>query len=401
MARLPGLLDKLGLSGRPLAVYDNNTYGAAGGRVEQYLPGVDKLILQEEPGDTVHPDERQMEAVAQSAPGHTVLLAVGSGVINDIVRYVAFQQDIPFVSVPTAASVDGFVANCAAVSLKGAKATLPAVAPLAVVADLDIIAAAPARLTASGVGDVLSKYLSATDWLIEVLMDGSYYCPLIAKLSFDAADMAVRHIDSIARRETEGLRVLMKGLLVAGIAIQMAEITRPASSFEHHFSHYFEVVPTDNPSIVRALHGEKVGVASIIAAKYFPVFARLLKRIFEEEIPNRFDMDRVAGYYSRFPAGVIEFVKKENTPTISLALKPELLKKNYDEILRVADSVPSPDRFREIIKKVGGHTDYREIDITPDQFRETMKICCYIRNRFTLLRIICDYRLFDFDSMDD
>ncbi len=400
MRKLPGILEKLGVDAKPLAVYDANTYKAAGATLEKYLPGADKLLLE---GEEIHPDEVQMDALERVAPGHSILLAVGSGVINDVVRFVAHKMGMQFISIPTAASVDGFVANCAAVTLKGAKVTLPAVAPLAVVADLDIIAAAPMKLTASGVGDLMSKYLSATDWKVEHLMDGSYYCPFIAKLAIDAANMMVEKIDSIAARETDGIGTLVEGLLISGIAIQMANITRPASSFEHHFSHYFEIVPMpEDAPVRRALHGEKVGIASILAVKYFPIFARNLKRIFEEDMENRFDMERVVGYFAHYPQGVIDFIKRENTPTISLTLKKELLRENYDEIVKIADTLlPSADKLREVLKKVGGYTDYREIGITPEEFRQTMKICCYIRNRFTLLRIICDYELFDFDSMDD
>jgi len=74
------------------------------------------------------------------------------------------------------------------------------------------------------------------------------------------------------------------------------------------------------------------------------------------------------------------------------------LKQNYDEVLRIADEVPSPGSLTETLRTVGGYTDYSAIDMTDGQFRETMKICCYIRNRFTMLRLMCDFELFDFDT---
>lgn len=297
---------------------------------------------------------------------------------------------------PTAASVDGFVSDSAALTLNGAKITLPAKAPNAVVADLAIIAAAPKKMTASGVGDMLSKYISIADWKIGHLITGEYFCPFVSDLTLEAVDMIVQNIEKINAGDIESFGILMKGLLLSGVAMQMVGITRPASSFEHHVSHYLEIVPV--PGVDHsALHGEKVGIATIQAAKYYPVFARRLKRIYEENIPNRFDIERVKAYYAPYSDGIVAAVEKENTPTVTSRLDPALLRQNYAEVIRIADAVPSPEKLTEVLNTVGGYTAFRDINMTDEQFKETMKICCYIRNRFTMLRLMCDFELFDFD----
>ncbi len=396
-ANLPALLEKLQLGSKPLAVFDSNTYKAAHGTLEQYLPDTDALILQ---GDDIHADEKSIEAVAGALAGHSVILAVGAGVINDVTRYVSFKEGVPFISMPTAASVDGFVANAAVVTLNGMKRTMPAAAPVAVVADLDIIAAAPAYLAASGVGDMLSKYISIADWKVGSLIAGEYYCSLIAQMELDALALIAERIDGIAAGDPESIGKLMEGLVISGLAIQMASITRPASSFEHHFSHYLEVVPL-NGKISTALHGEKVGIASLIAAKYYPLFAHRLERIFRENLPNRFSGQRIREYYSGCPDTLVESIIQENTPNISCNLDVPALEQHYSDVVEIADGLPSPDFLHDILKKVGGMTDYRELGMTPSHFRKIMKSCCYIRNRFTLLRLMSDYELFDFDMMDD
>lgn len=396
MQKLPALIGRLFPGAKPLAVFDDNTYRAAYSKFSAALPDTDTFLLK---GKEIHPDEEQMGNVTQALKdgGYNLLLAVGSGVICDIVRYVAFQQGIPFIAVPTAASVDGFVSDSAALSLNGSKVTLPAKAPNAVVADLEIIAAAPKKMTASGVGDMLSKYLSIADWKIGHLITGEYFCPFVADLTTEAVDLIVKNIEKINEGDIESFGILMKGLLLSGIAMQMVGITRPASSFEHHFSHYLEVVPIKGIDH-SALHGEKVGIATIQGAKYYPVFARRLRRIFEENRANRFDMDRVKAYYAQYPASVVAAVEKENTPTITLKLDPELLRKNYEEVVRIADGVPSPESLKKVLETVGGYTHWHDINMTDEQFKETMEICCYIRNRFTMLRIVCDYGLFDFKN---
>ncbi|MEG0593849.1 MAG: sn-glycerol-1-phosphate dehydrogenase [Christensenella sp.] len=396
MGKLPALIGKLFPAAKPLAVFDKNTYAAAIGKFGAALPDIPTLILK---GEEIHPDEKQMNTVKNSLlnGNYDLLLAVGSGVICDIVRYVAFKENIPFIAVPTAASVDGFVSDSAALTLNGAKVTLPAKAPTAVVADLEIIAAAPKKMTASGVGDMLSKYISIADWKIGHLITGEYFCPFVADLTIEAVNMIVENIDKINDGNIDSMGILMKGLLLSGITMQMVGITRPASSFEHHFSHYLEVVPITGVNR-NALHGEKVGIATIQAAHYYPIFARRLKRIFTEQRKNQFDMARIKSYYSKYPAGIVAMVEKENTPTITAKLDVELLKKNFDEVVHIADNVPSAEALINVLRTVDGYTRYHEINMTAEQFCDTMKICCYIRNRFTLLRVVCDYALFDFDT---
>ncbi|MDL2236702.1 sn-glycerol-1-phosphate dehydrogenase [Christensenellaceae bacterium OttesenSCG-928-K19] len=398
LEKLPQLLQKLKVQQKPLAIYDQNTYHAAFEKLDRFLPDVDTLILQ---GDVIHADETQVEAIAHAAPGHSVLLAVGSGVINDTVRYVGFEQNIPTVSVPTAASADGFVSNSSVMTFNGAKRTIPTVPPTAVVADLEIIAAAPQKLTAAGVGDMLSKYISVADWHVGHLIAGEYYCPFVANLEISALDLIVKQINGIAQRDIPSMGSLVEGLLLSGLAMQMVQITRPASSFEHHFSHFLDVVPMGDNIDCSALHGEKVGIGSIIAAKYYPVFAASLERIFKENLSNQFSLERVHEYYKTFPQGVVDLVLKENASTATNTLDASLLQKNFARVMDIANGIPSPKVMRDALLRVHGYTDYREIGITPNQFRHIMKICSYIRNRFTMLRLISDYELFDFSTMDD
>src|SRR5699024_3620735 len=104
-----------------------------------------------------------------------VLIAVGTGSIHDLTRYSAYKMQIPFISMPTGASVDGFVSTIAALTIKGMKKTLPAKSPLYVLADTDIFAKAPYRLTASGISDLMGKYTALMDWKISHLVTGEYF----------------------------------------------------------------------------------------------------------------------------------------------------------------------------------------------------------------------------------
>ena len=147
---LPEVLRELGVFRKPTAVYDGHTYDAAGRRVRAALPACGSLVL---PAAGLHADEHAVTLLEERLPADTdLLLAVGSGTLHDIVRYVAHGRGIPFLSVPTAASVDGFVSTVAAMTWRGVKVSSIASSPAAVVADSAVFAAAPRRLTASGAG---------------------------------------------------------------------------------------------------------------------------------------------------------------------------------------------------------------------------------------------------------
>lgn len=396
MYKIPELLKKLGLEDKPLAVFDKNTYKAAYPKFSKNSGYIETFIIE---GEEIHPNEKAIDQVLGAIDNHSVVLAVGSGVVNDVVRYAAFKKGVPFISVPTAASVDGYVSNGAVVTLKGAKATIPTKAPVAVVADLEIIAAAPKKLTAAGVGDMLSKYISIADWRIGALITDEYYCDKVARLELDALEIIKDNIDVIAKDDIDSIGKLVEGLIISGISIQLIGLTRPASSFEHHFSHYLEIVQ-DQPNIdYSALHGEKVGIASVAAVDLYPKFAKRLNRIFEENLPNNYSEDRVTKNYATSQRSVIEALIKENDPTISLKLDIDKLRDNYSEVLKIAESLPTGEELTQILNKVGGYTTYKDLGMTEDQYKKIFSICCYIRNRFTLLRLMCDYDLYDFEEM--
>ena len=103
-----------------------------------------------------------------------------------------------------------------------------------------------------------------------------------------------------------------------------------------------------------ALHGEKSGDRNNPGCEILPIFARRLSRIYKENIPNQFDIERVKGYYAQYPAGIVAAIEKENTPTITAKLDRRLLEQNYDEVLRIAGEVPSAEALTETLRAIGG-----------------------------------------------
>ena len=236
--RLPQIMkDRYSQYKKIAMLCDDNTYLAAGKTVEELLPGIITIRLDSK---NLHADEHGVEAAEKQLKEYKnidFMIAVGSGTIHDITRYHAYEKKIPFLSVPTAASVDGFVSTVAAMTWHGFKKSFTAVAPCFVLADSEIFSKAPLRLTASGVGDLLGKYTALCDWKIAHIITGEYICDKVVDMEYEVLKDLCANLDGIGSQNIEAYENLMYGLLLSGIAMQMIGNSRPASGAEHHMSH--------------------------------------------------------------------------------------------------------------------------------------------------------------------
>ncbi|QHW33434.1 sn-glycerol-1-phosphate dehydrogenase [Paenibacillus rhizovicinus] len=254
-------------------VVDENTWNAAGERLAASLKqaGVAFVVCRLKPngqGDVIADEKTIVQVLLESPQEAQAVLAVGSGTINDVVRFVCFQTGRSFISVPTAASVDGFTSVGAPIIVNGFKQTVPAIAPAAIFADLTVLAAAPQRLTAAGFADMLGKFTSLADWRFSQQMAGEHFCPLAYELTERALLQCVEAVDEIATGSQRGVEVLMEALLLSGWSMLLVGHSRPASGGEHHLSHHWEMAYIAEGRR-QLLHGAKVGVASVLLAKLY------------------------------------------------------------------------------------------------------------------------------------
>src|SRR5690625_4586681 len=180
-------------------------------------------------------------------------------------------MNIPFVSVPTAASVDGFTSKGAPLIFRGFKETIQTASPIAVFADIDVLKIAPREMTAAGFGDMIGKYTSLLDWKISHLIANEPYNKLAAKSTKKSLEACVKYVHQIADHEDEGLKILMQSLIESGLVMLVLDFSRPASGSEHHLSHYWEMELLKNEE-KQLLHGAKVGVASAIIVDLYKQF---------------------------------------------------------------------------------------------------------------------------------
>jgi glycerol-1-phosphate dehydrogenase [NAD(P)+] len=199
------------------------------------------------------------QKIATSHP--EVILGVGGGKVIDIGKIAALKSTLPFISVPTVASHDGIASPRASIKDFKLPASIPAQTPAAIIADTEIIRNAPYRLTASGCGDIISKYTSVRDWKLAKELKNQYYGEYAASLAMMSARLVMRNTEIIKKKGEEGTSIVMEALISCGIAMSIAGSSAPCSGAEHLFSHALDKIAS-----TPALHGEQCGVGAIMMA---------------------------------------------------------------------------------------------------------------------------------------
>ena len=320
------------------------------------------------------------------------LVAVGSGTIHDLTRYHAYEKKIPFISVPTAASVDGYVSTVAAMSWYGFKKSMIAVSPILVIADSQVIAQAPMRLTASGAGDLLGKYTALADWKITHLLNGEYICDRICSMEYEALDNLKNSLEGLKNGEIAAYEELMYGLLLSGLAMQMTGNSRPASGAEHHMAHFWEMAVINEE--ISAYHGEKVGVGLILAGGIYHKAASYLKKG-EFCIKDHVDVETGLIEVTFRDRELCESIKKTNDPNLLDSIHPDLLSEKTKEIIKIIEEIPEAEEIENMLRKVGGVKSLEELGFDPSMKEKTARIAPYIRDRVTYLRILKFYDFYD------
>jgi glycerol-1-phosphate dehydrogenase [NAD(P)+] len=268
---LPGVLARTARAAAYAIVADPNTWRAAGRHVSRILEATrtnlaEPVVLEGHP--RVRPRADLSHALAaRFRAGKLLPIAVGSGVINDLVKHAAAEAGSSYVCVPTAASMDGYAASGAALREGGFKRTLACAAPVAIVADLDVIAQAPAAMAGWGYGDLAGKLVAGADWIVaDALGEEALNAAPFAMVQDHLADWLANPA-GIRTGDRAALGGLMRGLVMSGLAMQAHGNSRPASGSDHQFAHLWEMeeIAVDGEPVS---HGACVGIGclSMLAA---------------------------------------------------------------------------------------------------------------------------------------
>lgn len=204
------------------------------------------------------------------------LIGIGGGKAIDAVKYMSFLKKMPFISIPTSTSNDGFASSGASLLVNNKRMSLPAKTPYGIIVDIDVIKGAPEKFIYSGIGDLVSNITALHDWKFEEENGNTIVDDFATMISKKA-------VNSFVRTEFKGikddlfLKELVDSLTLNGISMEIAGDSSPASGAEHLISHALDKF-LENPQ----LHGVQVGIATYIMAKVQNHRAKRIKTILEE-----------------------------------------------------------------------------------------------------------------------
>lgn len=333
-----------------LIVADENTFSAAGGKTEAQLLGKikDKVIFS---GDAlVIPNEEAIEAVYAKMDSADLIVGIGSGVIQDLCKYVSYFKSVPYVVVATAPSMDGYASSGAAMILKGMKETVSCGLPAAIFADTEVLKNAPIEMIKAGYGDIIGKFSALNDWRLSTLINGEFFCEYIYQTTYDVTEKTLSLGAGLIKRDEASVKALTEALVVVGIMMSFLGNSRPASGSEHHFSHYFEIV-----GIVRGedylAHGIDVCYSAIETAK---IREELLALDDISDFEYNFDREKyesnIRRVYGKLADEVLALQNKLGWYDVD---RVKVYREKWSEIKALLADCPSSAEMQQLTEKIG------------------------------------------------
>lgn len=363
-------------------VADARTYAVGGGRCVRALAAagfaVAERIVPDGPGGASPVcDDVTKDRLAAELPASDLLVAVGSGVVNDLTKWIAGDRGVPYAVVATAASMNGYSAANVAPSIRGVKSLFRARAPLAIAAEPAVIENAPFALTSSGLGDAIAKPVSTADWIMNRRLVGEAFSQPVASIIDRLEASYVEAPERLARRDPAAIRALFEALVYSGCAMTLQGSSVPASGGEHLVSHALDMLAHVDGT-AHDLHGRQVGVATIFAAAlYERICARESLDLRSAVAP--FDpqlwgpiADAVAAEHAKKRASAEAARAALSVPGTWSALRAELV-----PLLR------GPARIKECLSRSGAAHRIADLGCTRDRFLTAVRHCGAIRGRFT------------------
>ena len=384
ITRIPELLRRY-TSGRTINVIaDKRTYEVAGKAVERKLDAgawkVHRYVIPDPPQRDPVCDEVTREKIEQAlVKPCDLLIAVGSGVVNDLCKWISTETGVPYIAVATAASMNGYASQNIAPTIKGVKRVIKGTVPLSIIAAPSIIEDAPFELTTAGLGDVVAKPVSITDWRINQLLFNEYYCPLCAELIREVEPAYMEHPENIRRKDPSTIEALFSALIYSGISMTIAGTSFPASGGEHLISHVLDMI-SSLENVPHDYHGRQVGLGAIFASALYERLAQLESPQFHAG----FEETDASFWKALTPVVEREHARKRLRVehAVSRLGEPGV----WDEIRDIiATETMRPERIKHCLREAGAAHRIEDIGCTRERFVDAVRHCHQIRERYTVI----------------
>lgn len=370
-----------------IIVADENTFSAAG---DKTLCALENKIIQNvifSGKEILVPNESAIETVTEKLGNAEIIVGIGSGVIQDLCKYVSFFNNIPYVIVATAPSMDGYASNGAAMITDGMKVTYSAGLPKAIIGDVDVLKNAPIDMIKAGYGDVIGKFSALNDWKLSHLINNEYFCTYIYNLTYEQIKATINLADGILKRKEKSIKALMEALVVIGILMSFAGSSRPASGSEHHLSHFFEITGIINGEEYFP-HGIDVAYSTVITSE---IREKLLSQPFKDKIYRPKDADyrsKMQKVYKSVADGCIELQNKIGNYKTD---RSDIYKEKEAEIKKILAEVPDAKEIKEMLSLVDLDIEEFYTLYNKEKLNDAILYAKDLKDRYSVLWINYDY----------
>ena len=393
-----GVVDRVGalLTGadfgrRLLLVADDNTAHAAAGvfaSLEAAGFSLKKLIY----SNLLYARAEGVAEVLALCDDADGILSVGTGSLNDICRVAAQKSGKRYAIFATAPSMDGFAADLAPIIENNFKTSWKGVQPDVILADTAILAAAPPALKAAGFGDMVAKYLGIFDWHVARLLLDEHYCPAIAELMMESVERMLSLCDKVTGCDEAAAGSIMESLVLSGLAMKLADSSRPASGAEHAVSHYWECHKLSRGQWPD-FHGKKVGVATLLMNR---IYRNVAARV-ETVAPKPAAIDR-ARVYAAFTPTQIPEVDRINAFAIPDKVDPARLAEKWSEIRKLAlEFLPDDAVLLDRMRRAGAVTEPADVHVDDALLEQGLRYHTFMKSRLLLTHL---FPMMGLDIMD-
>ena len=395
--RIPKCLAAFGAR-KVYVLSDQNTNIAAGEKVckileEAGVAYVSHCFREESP----EPDERSVgSAIMHYQTDCDLVIGVGSGVINDIGKIVSNLAGKPYVIVATAPSMDGYASATSSMTRDGLKISLPSKSADVIIGDTDILRNAPMKLMKSGLGDMLAKYVSICEWRIAHLITGEYYCEEIAQLIRNAVKRCVDNAQGLLNRQEAAVEAVFEGLVIGGVAMNYAGLSRPASGVEHYISHILDMRGVEFGTPVEP-HGIQCAAGTLIAVKLYEKLVKILPD-WEKALAHAGSFDKQAwsaGLRTLLGKGAESMIaleeKEGKYDTRGHRLRLEKILSHWEEILQIVEQeLPSSASLEKLLEDMGLPKNLEQMGTPETLFPAIFRATGDIRDKYVLSRLAWD-----------
>lgn len=402
LKKLPGLIKSRGHH-KAFILTDQNEYEAAGRQVCSLLDNAGiPYSIYVFPQRELEPDEYAVGAAAMHFDESCdLILAVGSGVINDTAKILTNLTKRAYFIAATAPSMDGYASATSSMARDGVKVSLNSVCPSVIIADLDVLCNAPLISLQSGMGDMVAKYISICEWRIAQLLIGESYCPEIADMVRFAVNKCVTNAEGLAKRDPVAVAAVMEGLVVTGIAMSYAGISRPASGMEHYFSHVWDM-RTLEFGTSGSTHGIQCGVGTLLSIGIYDYIRKLTPdkdralahaQGFNPDAWN----EELAKFLGKGAVTMIRDEKREGKyDLMKHAARLEKIIDHWPQILQIIDEeIPARSVVEKALQAIGAPTEPAQIGIDQETLRTTFTMTKDIRDKYIGSRLLWDLGAID------